>query len=763
MTRTNEARGWLLDLYPNRNGGITLWLMGEDGRRYQLVQDFPVAFYVTGKNEQLRRAWQYLKSQPVPVSLSRTERRDLFSGMLAVMAIEVKNPIDQPGLFATLSRQFPDLTYYDSDLPLSLRHAAVHGTFPMARCAVTMDDACRLQSITVLDSPWDPDLIAPPLRVITLEPDVDPSHAEPRRLNVRTPREKFSMDLSMPPRALLIDLQSTLTRHDPDLLLTAHGDTWLLPRVLKLSRETGLPLSLNRDAENPIHRKAARSYFAYGQVIYRGAQVHLSGRWHIDICNAVMYHDYGLEGIWELARVTSLPVQTVARVSPGTGISSMQITTALKQGILVPWHKQQAESPKTALELLHADMGGLVFQPTIGLHKDVAEVDFVSMYPSIMAHFNISPETILPGQYDSQTGLPLTRPGSGLVPQTLQPLLQKRIGLKEQLLVMHKWDARYRQYKAMASAHKWLLVTCFGYLGYKNARFGRIEAHEAVTAYGREALLRTKEAAEHLGYEVLHMYVDGIWVKKNGCAKVQDFEALLSEIHERTGLPIALDGIYKWVAFLPSRQNKRIPVANRYFGIFQSGEIKMRGIETRRHDTPPFIARTQIEILQKMAEVPSDGHLSDVLPGVRVLLRRKIRTVREHGIPLHEFVVRQTLSRVSDQYRGFSAVAEAIQQLEGAGKSLRPGQTVRFVYTLGGSKVSAWDLPSAPDPSSLDTSRYVDLLLRAVETVLTPLGMSRKELEEWLFEDVRSVPFRGMGFSQPNLYTLPAPSGVLDL
>jgi len=25
--------------------------------------------------------------------------------------------------------------------------------------------------------------------------------------------------------------------------------------------------------------------------------------------------------------------------------------------------------------------------------------------------------------------------------------------------------------------------------GYKNARFGRIEAHEAVTAYGREALL----------------------------------------------------------------------------------------------------------------------------------------------------------------------------------------------------------------------------------------------------------------------------------
>jgi DNA polymerase II len=59
-------------------------------------------------------------------------------------------------------------------------------------------------------------------------------------------------------------------------------------------------------------------------------------------------------------------------------------------------------------------------------------------------------------------------------------------------------------------------VTCFGYLGYKNARFGRIEAHEAVTAYGREALLRAKEAAEDMGFTVLHMYVDGLWVQEAG-------------------------------------------------------------------------------------------------------------------------------------------------------------------------------------------------------------------------------------------------------
>ena len=735
MTRISEVKGWLLDLYPNQSGGIHLWLLGEDGKRYQLRQKFPVTFYAAGKNERLRSAWAWLKSQPIPMTLSRTERRDLFHGMTTVMAIETE-PVEQPNLFSALSRQFPDLTYYDADLQLSLRHAARHGTFALANCTVTMDESNWIQSIAVLDSPWALDLSAPPMRVVTMEPDVNPDHAQPRKLRVRTPQGKYEIDLSISPRALLIDLQSTLTRHDPDLILTAYGDTWLLPYLLKLSEETGLPLSLNRDAAHPIHRKGARSYFAYGQVIYRGEQVHLFGRWHIDIYNAVMYHDYGLEGIWEQARITSLPVQTVARVSPGTGISAMQIRTALKQDILVPWHKQQAEDTKSALDLLHADMGGLVYQPTIGLHKDVAEVDFISMYPSVMVQFNISPETILPGQYDSRTGLPLTKPEAGLVPETLRPLLQKRIALKEALLGMSKHDIRHAQYKALASAHKWLLVTCFGYLGYKNARFGKIEAHEAVTAYGREALLLAKEAAEDFGFEVLHLYVDGMWVKKEGCSKAQDIQPILDSIHERTGLPIALDGIYKWIAFLPSRQNKKVPVANRYFGVFQSGEIKMRGIETRRHDTPLFISKAQMEMLACLAKDPD---WTGLLPVLRKLLLEKIHAVRERRIPLHEFVIRQTLSRVSNEYRGSSSVAEAVRQLEGAGKSYRPGQTIRFVYTRGKPRVHAWDLPSPPNPLALDTSRYVDLLLRAMETVLTPLGMSRKELDEWVFDNARSV------------------------
>ncbi len=485
--------------------GLSLWLLGQDGKRHHLYQRFAAKFYIAGPSPQLRLAWKWLASQPENPILAREERRDLFSGVLPVLSVELSRPLDLPRLFGRVSKVFPDLIYYDADIHLSLRHAARHGTYPLADCEVEVDPQYQIRDLQVLSSPWDLDIPRPPLNVITLEPEVDPFHADPGKVWIQTSRSRFSLDLE-PARAFLVGLQAVLKRHDPDLILTAWGDTWLLPRILQMAKEARQVIPLNRDPDQPIKHREARTYHAYGQVIHRGQQVHLAGRWHIDINNAVMYHDYSLEGIWELSRVTALPVQTVARVSPGTGISSMQIVTALKDGILVPWHKQQAEDRKSILDLIRTDLGGLVFQPTIGMHRDVAEIDFISMYPSIMANFNISPETIRPDRLDPDTGLPMTTGELGLIPRTLEPLLKKRTAIKDELLEMSKWDARYKLYKAQAAAHKWLLVTCFGYLGYKNARFGKIEAHEAVTAYGREALLRAKEAAEDHGlYRPAHV------------------------------------------------------------------------------------------------------------------------------------------------------------------------------------------------------------------------------------------------------------------
>ena len=736
MTR---LAGWLLDLYEDKREGIVLWLIGEDGLRHRLRQDFPLTFYASGSAQQLHDLRDLLRRQVPELELAMEERRDLFQPLpVPVLAMRTNQPSSQPALFRRIAGRFPELDYYDADIQLSLRHAARFGTFPLAHCSIRTDDHGAVEALQVLDSPWELDPDRPPLRALHLRPDCDPRHREPQVLIASHDGHDYRFDLH-PGRPLLVNLRALLLRVDPDLLLTAHGDTWLLPWLLQLSRKHRLPLPLNRETGRGVLHKKEGSYFSYGQIVYRGQQVLLYGRCHIDCRNAMMWQDYDLEGALETARITALPLQTAARVSPGTGISSMQITTALRHDILVPWRKQQAEKPKTALDLIRFDQGGLVYQPITGLHHDVGMIDFISMYPSIMVRSNISPETPFPDRLGSSDYPP------GLVPLTLAPLLEKRVALKQRALALPSWDPRRRIDKARSEAHKWLLVTCFGYLGYKNARFGRIEAHEAVTTWGREALLRAKEAAEDMGFRVLHMYVDGLWVQRADCKAPQDFQPLLEEVAARTSLPVALDGVYRWIAFLPSRVDERLPVPNRYFGAFQDGSIKARGIDLRRRDSAPFVADAQRALLAHLAGAESAEALERRIPAAVGILRRRLAALRDGRIPLEDLLVGKKLSKELAGYRVPSPGARAVMQLRAAGKQTQPGQRVRLLFTRGKPGVHAWDLPTPPDPAELDLAYYQELLVRAAMDILQPFGINRQELLSML----RDEPSRQPGLPLP--------------
>ena len=285
----------------------------------------------------------------------------------------------------------------------------------------------------------------------------------------------------------------------------------------------------------------------------------------------------------------------------------MQVITALEKDVLVPYQKRQFEEFKSGLDLIQADRGGMVYQPLTGLHTDVAQIDFISMYPAIIILGNISPEVPLPD------GLEPASEALGVVPLTLKPLYEKRVAIKLKARAYPENHPMAKNLRERAAALKWLLVVCFGFLGYKNARYGRIEAHEAVTKGGREVLLRAKDVAEEEGFEVLHMYVDALWVKKKGCSKPEHFSELIQKINHRTGLTINLDGVYRWVAFLPSKIDARVPVANRYFGVFQSGEIKVRGLEARRRDTPVWIAAVQKEMIALLGKARKKSELQDCL------------------------------------------------------------------------------------------------------------------------------------------------------
>jgi len=727
---------WLFDAYPS-DAGMTTWWIDADGRAHALLDDLTPVFYVQGPRADLHDLCLWLRAQALsPVELQRTERTDLFlDRAIEVLEVGVRQPAVFPRLFRQTADAFPNLTYYDADIPLPQRYVLARGIFPLAYCAVEHQDG-RIVNVQPLDTPWEPEYRLPPLRVMALRLAGelrDPSRGHRGDLLVEIDGRQHTFPRRHG-RQLVLGVRHLLEQHDPDLLVTAYGDSYLLPRLLELSQHYGVPLPLNRDPRQTVAHKPAHSYFSYGRVVFRNEQHLLFGRWHIDRQNAFLADDYGLEGSLEIARLTGLPVQTVARVSTGTGISAMQVATAWRRGVLVPWQKRQPESLKTVGDLLVADKGGLVYSPIVGLHEHVAELDFSAMYPSIMVRFNLSPETVgttcCDGTPVPEIGTPVCSHRQGLVPETLAPLLEKRFRYKALIRELPEDDPRKEIYRRRYSAHKWLLVTCFGYLGYKNARFGRIEAHEAVTAYAREVLLRAKELVEERGFRVLHLYVDGLWIEKPGSHLRPDYDALLEDIRQRTGLHIALEGVYRWVAFLPSRVEPRISVANRYFGAFEDGTLKVRGIEARRHDTPRFIRETQLGMLDILAEGHDVAGFRETVPDAIRYVRRRLHTLRAGQVPLQDLVVTHRLARAPDEFVVRTAAARVAQQLTRAGVQLSPGESLRFVYVPGPEKARAWEL--VEDSPPYDSQAYAELLLRAVESLLLPVGVDRRMLDTWV-------------------------------
>src|SRR5439155_393541 len=99
-------------------------------------------------------------------------------------------------------------------------------------------------------------------------------------------------------------------------------------------------------------------------------------------------------GLAELSRLSTLTPQEQARLTPGTAFTAMQTNLAYQDGCLVVWKKNRPEDFKDAENLLRGDRGGFTFEPEVGVHEGLYELDFSSLYPSIMVKYNISAETL---------------------------------------------------------------------------------------------------------------------------------------------------------------------------------------------------------------------------------------------------------------------------------------------------------------------------------------------------------------------------------
>lgn len=486
-------------------------------------------------------------------------------------------------------------------------------------------------------------------------------------------------------KQVISDLLDFIRSHDPDLILLPFADTWI-PLIVKRAKRYSLEPTISRSGW--FKKMASKSYWSYGQVKHKDDALIPEGRVLIDTVKSFVYRESGLKGVLLASRLTGLSPNLTSRFTPGTLISSYEVYEALRRGIAVPFRKRDAEGLRNICELRSSDKGGMIFQPEPGVYEKVHQIDFTSLYPSIIVKYNLSPETIEHPEM------------KGFLSTVLSSLLNLRIETKR----LKKIDP---EYAGLDSVLKWMLVTCFGYTGYRNAKFGQIQVHERITGISRELLMQIKELAERMDFEVLHGIVDCLWVKGEPISKYKE------AVERETGILTEVDS-YDWIAFLPMADGAG--AYNRYFGRLDTGKMKIRGVMARKGDTPEYVHKMQQELFEVLGEARSREELRRVGPRAQEIYKRYIGGLAD--VNVRELAIHRRVSRLN--YSRRCAEASAVKAHLRQGISLAPGMEIGYVVR----DAVRWEVETEREAAGFDAGYYGKLMDKAWSEVAFAFGQA---------------------------------------
>ena len=318
----------------------------------------------------------------------------------------------------------------------------------------------------------------------------------------------------------------------------------------------------------------------------------------------------------------------------------------------------------------------------------------------------------------------------GYLPDVLQPLIDDRDAIKAELRETEDLDRR-EELEGRSSAIKWILVSCFGYQGFSNAKFGRIECHEAINAFAREILLDAKEVLEAGGWRVVHGIVDSIWVQAVEGEEQTPLDALAERISNQARVRLEYEAEYDWVAFVPLRDSEA-GALTKYFGrkadpAEGESNYKYRGIECRQRSTPAFIEKVQKALVEVLDDHRDPEAVCDILA-------MKLARLKNGNVPTSELAIKNRVSKRVEEYTQSTRNVAALERAADLGIDKHPGENVSYVV-VGDAKTSRERVRLVGEDvreGEYDAEFYRDLTVRAAESVLSPLGWRRSEIETCL-------------------------------
>jgi DNA polymerase I len=425
----------------------------------------------------------------------------------------------------------------------------------------------------------------------------------------------------------------------------------------------------------------------------------------------LLYKTKFLDKYIAISKLTGLLLQDCVNSGQSQKIEMKLMREFLKEDRLMAMRPEESEETK---EDSVKYGGATVFDPVIGLSKDVVVLDYKSLYPTIMISQNYSYDTILKEEdkqfYNNEdinkavVGGWFVKPEikQGIVPKVLTELLDERIRIKK---LMKAATGPERDYlDAMQYALKLLLNSFYGYSGYTRARLFEIGIAAAVTSFGRQNIEETKKFIENIN-KIL-------WIENNYEYKViyGDTDSVFVEVRNKD-IPygeILLDDLKKIGEFLGKERSKQLPqpmellyekIAKRIIfeakkkycylnyeqgknGVWES-KIKASGIEIKRRDWCKIVGSTLSKCLDKvLIENDINGATKEVREAISYLENLEYRTPKD----LENIIMSKKYTKAISAYKVVPIHIKVAAKMIERNEQINIGDRIDYVIVEGDGK-----------------------------------------------------------------------------
>lgn len=220
----------------------------------------------------------------------------------------------------------------------------------------------------------------------------------------------------------------------------------------------------------------------------------------------------------ELTRIVGQPLFDLSRMATGQQAEWYLVKEAYFSNEVVP--NKPGGSNFAVRQAEEDNEGGYVKEPEIGLHENLVQFDFRSLYPSIIISKNISPDVLVLDTVENEKDyhiapehdLKFKKSPQGFIPSVIGNVLNERLRIKKQ---MKKSDdpTEKKVLNIQQQALKRLVNTMYGVYGFPRFRWYSFECAKAITAWGREYIKLSIKKAEEFGFHTIYADTDGFYVK----------------------------------------------------------------------------------------------------------------------------------------------------------------------------------------------------------------------------------------------------------